>query len=64
MFKLPALPYEKTAFPHQISSETFDYHHGKHHQAYITNLNTLIAGTQWENKSLEEIILKYAMGYS
>ena len=42
MFTLPALPYEKTAFPNQISAETFDYHHGKHHLAYINNLNSLV----------------------
>ena len=59
MFKLPPLPYEKTAFPHQISAETFDYHYGKHHQTYITNLNNAIANTEWEKKSLEEIVMKY-----
>jgi superoxide dismutase len=59
MFKLPPLPYEKTAFPHQISAETFDYHYGKHHQTYITNLNNAIANTEWEKKSLEEIVTKY-----
>lgn len=61
-FELPPLPYAKDALAPHMSAETFDYHHGKHHQAYITNLNTLVAGTQWENKSLEEIILKYAWG--
>jgi Fe-Mn family superoxide dismutase len=45
MFKLPPLPYDKHSFPHQFSAETFDYHYGKHHQTYITNLNNLIAGT-------------------
>jgi Fe-Mn family superoxide dismutase len=51
--KLPDLPYHKDSFPNQISAETFDYHHGKHHQTYITNLNTLVKGTQWEEKSLD-----------
>lgn len=62
MFKLPPLPYEKNAFPHQISVETFDYHYGKHHQAYINNLNDAIANNPaWQNKSLEEIIIKYPL---
>ena len=59
MFKLPDLPYDKNSFPHQISAECFDYHHGKHHQAYVDNLNALVKGTQWEKAgSLEEIVLK------
>jgi len=45
MFKLPELPYSPQAFPHQLSPESFEYHHGKHHLAYINNLNTLIKGT-------------------
>ncbi len=44
-FKLPDLPYHKDDFPNQISAETFDYHYGKHHQTYITNLNNLVKGT-------------------
>jgi superoxide dismutase, Fe-Mn family len=60
MFKLPPLPYEKNAFPHQISVETFDYHYGKHHQTYINSLNDALANTPaWQDKSLEEIIMKY-----
>ena len=47
MFKLPDLPYDKHSFPHQISAETFDYHHGKHHQAYVDNLNKFIQKTEW-----------------
>lgn len=45
-----------------ISKETLEYHYGKHHQAYVTNLNKLIAGTEFENMSLEEIILKSSGG--
>jgi Fe-Mn family superoxide dismutase len=55
-FTLPPLPYAKDALAPHISSETLDYHHGRHHQAYVTNLNKLIAGKPEENKTLEEII--------
>lgn len=55
---LPALPYSQDALEPIISKETLSYHYGKHHQAYVTNLNKLIAGTEFENASLEEIILK------
>jgi Fe-Mn family superoxide dismutase len=56
-FKLPDLPYPKDALAPHMSAETFDYHHGKHHAAYVTNLNAAIANTPNEKKSLEEIIL-------
>jgi Fe-Mn family superoxide dismutase len=56
-FELPPLPYPKDALAPLISAETFDYHYGKHHQAYVTNLNAAIAGKPEEKKSLEEIIL-------
>ena len=56
-FELPPLPFAKDALQPIISAETFDYHHGKHHAAYVTNLNAAIAGTPNEKKSLEEIIL-------
>ena len=56
-FELPPLPYAKDALVPHISEETFDYHYGKHHQAYVTNLNNLVAGTDNENKSLEDIIM-------
>jgi superoxide dismutase, Fe-Mn family len=56
-FELPPLPYPKDALAPLISAETFDYHHGKHHAAYVTNLNAAIAGTPNEKKKLEEIIL-------
>jgi Fe-Mn family superoxide dismutase len=54
--KLPELPYAKDALQPHISAETLEYHHGKHHNAYVTNLNNLIKGTKYENISLEEII--------
>jgi Fe-Mn family superoxide dismutase len=57
-FELPALPYEKTALEPFITAETLEYHYGKHHQAYVTNLNGLIPGTEFEKLSLEEIITK------
>jgi len=56
-FELPPLPYAKDALQPLMSAETFDYHYGKHHQAYVTGLNGLIANTPNEKKSLEEIIL-------
>ena len=56
--KLPNLPYKKNALEPHISAETLEFHHGKHHQAYVTNLNNLILGTEFENASLEEIIQK------
>lgn len=54
--ELPNLPYEKNALEPYISENTLNYHYGKHHQAYVTNLNNLIDGTELEGKSLEEII--------
>lgn len=56
--QLPELPYSKTALQPHISSETLEFHHGKHHKAYVTKLNELIKGTEFENKSLDEIIKK------
>jgi Fe-Mn family superoxide dismutase len=55
-FTLPNLPYAKDALAPHISAETLEYHHGKHHAAYVTNLNKLIEGKPEANKSLEEII--------
>ena len=55
-FELPALPYGLDALAPHISAETLEYHHGKHHQAYVTKLNELIDGTADADKSLEEII--------
>ena len=56
-FKLPALPYARDALAPHISEETLEYHYGKHHNTYLTNLNNLVAGTELEENSLEEIIL-------
>lgn len=55
-FTLPELPYAKDALAPHISAETLDFHHGKHHNAYLTKLNELVAGTDKENASLEDII--------
>jgi Fe-Mn family superoxide dismutase len=60
--KLPDLPYPKNALAPVISEETLEYHHGKHHNAYVTNLNKLIKGTEFENMSLEDIIKKSSGG--
>lgn len=56
-FTLPELPYAKTALAPHMSEETLNYHYGKHHNAYVTNLNNLIKETKFEKMSLEEIIL-------
>ncbi|CAG9001322.1 MAG: Superoxide dismutase [Fe] [Candidatus Celerinatantimonas neptuna] len=55
-FELPALPYEKHELEPHISAETLEFHHGKHHQAYVTKLNALIEGTEYAGQSLEAII--------
>ena len=60
--KLPDLPYAKNALEPHISAETIEFHYGKHHQAYVTNLNNLIKGTEFENLSLEDIIRKSSGG--
>lgn len=60
MFTLSLLPFEKNALEPYISSKTLDFHYGKHHQAYVDNLNKLILGTELETKSLENIILDTA----
>jgi len=59
---LPELPYAKNALTPYLSEETLEFHYSKHHQAYVTNLNTLIKGTEFENLSLEEIIKKSSGG--
>ncbi|MBA2710798.1 MAG: superoxide dismutase [Fe] [Tatlockia sp.] len=61
-FTLPPLPYAKDALAPHISAETIDYHYGKHHAAYVNNLNKLIANTEYENLNLEEIIKKTKTG--
>ncbi len=55
-FTLPDLPYPKDSLQPYISAETLEYHHGKHHQKYVTKLNSLIAESEWATKELEEII--------
>ena len=57
-FTLPALPYATDALEPHIDKQTMEIHHGKHHQAYVDNLNKAIAGTEHENKSLEELVAK------
>lgn len=54
--ELPPLPYDKNALTPHISAETLEFHHGKHHNAYVVNLNNLIKGTDLESKPLEDII--------
>jgi len=56
MFKLIALPYALDALEPVISANTLSFHHGKHLQAYVDNLNKLLAGTEWEGKPLEQIV--------
>ncbi len=55
-FELPALPYEMDALEPHISKETLEYHYGKHHQTYVTKLNGLVPGTEFEGKTLEEVV--------
>lgn len=60
--KLPDLPYDKNSLEPYISAETIDYHYGKHHNTYVTNLNNLIKGGEFEDATLEEIIKKAPAG--
>ncbi|MFS8935123.1 superoxide dismutase [Cupriavidus taiwanensis] len=60
--KLPPLPYAHDALAPHISKETLEFHHDKHHQTYVTNLNNLIKGTEFENATLEEIVKKSSGG--
>ncbi len=60
--KLPELPYAKSALAPHISAETLEYHYGKHHAAYVANLNKLIAGTEFVELSLEDIVKKASGG--
>ncbi len=59
---LPPLPYATDALAPHISVETFEFHYGKHHQAYVTNLNNLIKGTEFEELALEDIVRKASGG--
>ena len=61
-FELPPLPYAKNALAPTISEETVEYHYGKHHQAYVTNLNNLIKGSEFEAMGLEDIVRKSSGG--
>ncbi|NYT86696.1 superoxide dismutase [Fe] [Pollutimonas harenae] len=61
-FTLPPLPYALDALAPTISKETLEYHYGKHHQSYVTNLNNLVAGTEFESASLEDIVKKSSGG--
>ncbi len=61
-FQLPDLPYAKDALAPHISAETLEYHHGKHHKAYVTKLNELVPNTEFEKMSLEDIIKKAPPG--
>jgi Fe-Mn family superoxide dismutase len=56
--QLPELPWAKNALEPYITEKTLDFHYGKHHQAYVTNLNNLLPGSPFEEASLEEIIMK------
>ncbi|MGA8277139.1 MAG: Fe-Mn family superoxide dismutase [Rhodanobacteraceae bacterium] len=60
--ELPPLPWARDALAPHISSETIDYHYGKHHQAYVDNLNKQIKGTEFEDKALEDIVRKASGG--
>jgi len=60
--ELPELPYAKNALEPHISAETLEYHHDKHHATYVNNLNNLVPGTEFEGKSLEEIITSAPAG--
>ena len=61
-FELPALPYAMDALAPHISKETLEYHYGKHHRAYVNNLNNLVPGTEFEKMSLEDIMKKATGG--
>ena len=60
--ELPALPYEQNALEPHISAETLSFHYGKHHNTYVVKLNGLIGGTEFENKSLEDIVKTSSAG--
>jgi superoxide dismutase, Fe-Mn family len=60
--ELPALPYALDALEPYISKRTLEFHYGKHHQAYVNNLNNLIVGSEFENAPLEDIVMKATGG--
>ena len=57
-FELPSLPYANDALAPYMSSETLDFHHGKHHQTYVTNLNNLVKDSDMQDASLEDVVIK------
>jgi Fe-Mn family superoxide dismutase len=59
-FELPSLPYAHDALAPHIDTQTMEIHHGKHHNAYVTNLNAAIAGTEMEGKSIEELCAQHS----
>jgi Fe-Mn family superoxide dismutase len=61
-FRLPELPYSSDALAPHISAETLDYHHGKHHAAYVDKLNELVAGRPWAEKPLETVVREVGPG--
>ena len=61
-FTLPVFPFAQDALEPHISKSTIEFHYGKHHQAYVDNLNKLIVGTEFENATLEEIVMKSSGG--
>lgn len=61
-YELPALPYAKDALVPHISEETLEFHYGKHHQTYVTNLNNLVPDTEFDGLTLEEIVVKSSGG--
>lgn len=61
-FTLPELPFAHDALAPAMSAETIEYHWGKHHRSYVTNLNNLVKGTEWEGRALEDIIRGSAGG--
>ncbi|GFO71532.1 superoxide dismutase, Fe-Mn family [Bathymodiolus japonicus methanotrophic gill symbiont] len=61
-YELPALPYAKDALAPHISEETLEFHYGKHHQTYVTNLNNLVPGTEFEGASVESLVMRASGG--
>ncbi|GFO76973.1 superoxide dismutase, Fe-Mn family [Bathymodiolus platifrons methanotrophic gill symbiont] len=61
-YELPALPYAKDALAPHISEETLEFHYGKHHQTYVTNLNNLVPGSEFEGASVENLMMRASGG--
>ena len=55
-FELPPLPYDFDALEPTIDAKTMEIHHDKHHQAYVTNLNAALEGTEWANRTIDEVL--------